>query len=169
MVNLIFDCIIGCGSRGGGYMFVVDAERRRSLVIFIGMLLLSQAAHAQEPETGTRPLSGYIQMPPVTPEEAMRYLSSRVVPRADLAPPPATVERGALVKLNVDPVLAHDLPETKLTPSGFGRADFATANPDDMEDARKRREEAVTSSGVIPNSPPAKAIIADQPPLTGAP
>lgn len=130
-------------------------------------------AHAQQTSANVpyTPPVGNLEMPPVTPQQAEQYLNARQLPRTSAVPVgvgQSAAARRSLTKLNVEPVLGHDLPEGDTTPSGFRRADFATARPGATEAARKQRGQALGSGAAIGSRPPT-AVIQEQPPQVGSP
>ncbi|MDY0272052.1 MAG: hypothetical protein WC951_13295 [Bacteroidales bacterium] len=74
------------------------------------------------------PLSGNLNMPLVSPDDAAKYLEQRVVPKNDELIISSKSSRQPLVKLNAQAKLGHKLPTNNKTPYGFIRADFAVAD-----------------------------------------
>lgn len=127
-------------------------------------------ASAQDvsPSVGT-PLSGNIEMPLVTPEEAMRYLGARQVPESDFVESnemARTTMSEPLLKADVATVLGHALPTEKLSPFGTERADFAVAG---SPAARRPTTEGPMGGAVVVDTQSPTISIVDQPPLIATP
>lgn len=163
--------IRACSAGGDVWMFhvyrVLWALAALTLVGFDANLFAQQAT-SKAPYT---PPVGNLEMPSVTPEQAEQYLNARQMPKSDAVPPPVDrtmMSNQSLVKVNVEPVLGHDLPQGDTTRYGFKRADFATAKQGAADAADKLRKQAL-GSGVAVGSRPPSAVIQEQPPLIGSP
>jgi hypothetical protein len=130
------------------------------------ILLMAMPIAAAWPQDLSEPATHNLVIPPVTPDEADAYLSNRQLAPAESIPLPE-VTGEAPVKLEINPVLGHDLPEGDTTPYGFKRADFAIAG-EAAQNGRKRRDEAL-ANGVITDNRPPVATIEESPPVIGGP
>ncbi len=117
--------------------------------VLIGLGSTSLTMAQENSISGAAPLSGNLEMPLVSPEQAADFLAKRVVPKSDMPELKAAPTAAGLVKLNVAPVLGHDLPTEKMTPSGFPRADFAVADPATGEAQRQQRHDVLGAGSVI--------------------
>ncbi|MDY0271118.1 MAG: hypothetical protein RBR37_01210 [Advenella sp.] len=100
------------------------------------------------PHNGT-PLSGNLNMPLVSPEEAAKYLDKRVVPQSDELTIISKSSRQPLVKLNTQAKLGHKLPTNNKTPYGFIRADFAVADQETATENLRQNKAAIGPQIII--------------------
>jgi len=155
---MTFRCGRASGAEEG---MIISRKNSIGIVVILSAVVAAATAAAQ-----SRPAVGNLQMPPVSPQQAEQFFATRTVPPSDV---PAIAPLGAPPsqppqKLDVEPVLGHDLPADPVTPGGLPRADFATAKPGGEQQKRPDSDSIV----VAPRAPDT-TVIREEPPVFGKP